>query len=696
MAETGRGSKLALVPFLSPAAPATFPDPMKISMEWLSQYLPGPLEAGKAAEALTHGGLPVEVIEAVGDDTVIDVEVTSNRGDCLSHLGVARELSALLDRTWQAPEAKINETSEPASGATSVSIEAANLCPHYTARIIRNVKIGPSPEWMVRRLEAVGLRSINNVVDITNYVMFEMGQPLHAFDFDKLQGRKIIVREAKKGEKITSIDGRERELSAGMLVIADASRPVALAGVMGGLDSEVSNSTTHVLLESARFDPLSVRKTARALAMGSDSSYRFERQIDPTLPERASLRAAQLIAELAGGEVLQGVVAAGSSNYTAKSLSLRFSKLRQVLGVDLPKDQVIHALRRDHMNPVDRGDKVEVTVPPWRLDLNIEVDLVEEVARIVGYEKIPTREQIEIRVTPPQPENITINLIREALVASGYFEAITVSFAPDLLAGDFTPPTAASLIRADMSVRKDNARLRPSIVPGLLEVLRRNESAGMAAIRLFELGSSFWFDQAGKVQEHRRVTLLANTDYRELRGAVEVLLNKLNSEREVKILPADFPGFAKGACGQIQWGNEVLGQIGRIDRKIAQKLSLRELPCAAELDLQTLLGGAQHIPQLRGLPKFPAVERDLSLVVREKTRYEEIQSLVRDLGLPNLESLEYVTTYRGKPLEKGSKSISIRLVFRSPETTLTSEQVESSIQKVIEAAQSNLKATLRT
>src|SRR5215212_7063735 len=297
---------------------------MKTSLAWLSDFLPGPpLQAEKVAEALTHGGLPVESIEQHGEDTVIDVEVTSNRGDCLSHVGIAREISALMNRPFKYTPPTASESSTQASSLTSVQIEAKQLCPYYTARVIRNVKIGPSPQWMVKRLEAIGVRAISNVVDVTNYVMFELGQPLHAFDFDRLHGKKIIVREAKAGEKIVSIDGRERPLRPGMLVIADANRPVALAGVMGGADSEVSSATSNVLLESARFDPLSVRKTARALAMKSDSSYRFERQIDPTAAERASLRAAQLILETAGGELLAGMAAAGASGYQPKKLTLR-------------------------------------------------------------------------------------------------------------------------------------------------------------------------------------------------------------------------------------------------------------------------------------------------------------------------------------------------------------------------------------
>jgi phenylalanyl-tRNA synthetase beta chain len=668
---------------------------MKISLEWLSQYLPGPLAAQAAADALTQGGLPVEVIEQVGDDTVIDVEVTSNRSDCLSHIGVARELAALLNREFR----DVPLPAESGAGNTLLSalrIDAPDLCPHYTARIIRNVKIGPSPQWMRRRLEAIGLRPINNVVDVTNYILHEMGQPLHAFDFDKLEGRQIIVRKAARGEKLTSLDGHERELSPEMLVIADAVRPVALAGVMGGRDSEVSDATVNVLLESARFDPLSIRGTAHALAMSSDSSYRFERGIDPTLPERASLRAAQSIQETAGGELAGPIVAAGSSGYTPKSLWLRLARLNQVLGIEFPTQAIVEAFTRLALSPVLHGERIDVSVPSYRLDLNLEVDLIEEAARVIGYDKIPVRPEISIRVAPPDLLLKATEIIRSALVAGGYYEAVTFSFVSDALASAFVPSEAASLPRADARVRKADASLRPSILPGLLEAVHRNESAGTAGAKLFEIGSTFWCDAAGAVQEKRRVSLVGGTDYRSVRGTIETLLNELDADRAVRVVPRDRPGFARGACGVIEWGVERIGYIGKIDRAIADQLSLRELPVAAELELPPLLAGAQHVPQLHPLPRFPAVRRDLSLVLPEAARYEQLESVVREVKPDHLETVEYVTTYRGKPLEAGNKSVTVTLVFRSPTTTLTSEAVEGAVEKVIDAAKAALGAGLRT
>jgi phenylalanyl-tRNA synthetase beta chain len=668
---------------------------MKISLEWLDGLLPGPLLPRDAGEALTSGGLPVELYEKHGTDDVIDVEVTSNRGDCLSHVGVARELSALLDRPFVDLTPSAKESPTTAASVTAVAIEAADLCPHYTARILRNVKIGPSPAWIVRRLEAVGLRSINNVVDVTNYVMFELGQPLHAFDFDKLEGRRIIVRRGKPGEKLVSLDGKTHTLSADMLAIADAERAVALAGIMGGLDTEVTAATRNILLESARFDPLVVRKTARALAMKSDSSYRFERGIDPLLPERASLRAAQLILETAGGELLSGVVQAGSTGHSPKKLSLRLSKLKQVLGIDVPPDEARRALDRLRFSPQIIGDRIDVTVPSYRLDINIEVDLVEEIARIIGYDRIPMRDEIAIRLQPDDPQRKSINTIRDTLVAGGYYEAVTFSFASDALAEDFKPAEAASLPRADSSVRKADARLRPSILPGLLEVLARNENNGNFDAKLYEVGSVFWTDAAGKIQEHRRVGLVGSPDVHELRGAVEELLSRLDANRAVRVIPDRRNGLGAAASGRIEWGGQPIGHLGKIDRAIAEKLSLRDVPAVAELDLSALIAGTQHVPQLKPLPKFPAVWRDLSLVVAETVEYARIEKLVRDLHPEHLEEAEYVTTYRGKPLEKGQKSVTLKLIFRSPDRTLTGEEVEAAVKRITSAAATHLGATLR-
>lgn len=668
---------------------------MKISLQWLSDYLPGALDAQVAADALTNGGFPVESIEQVGQDTVLDVEVTSNRGDCLCHIGVARELAALLNRAYQVPEISAKESTVAVGEATSVAVQSP-LCSYYTARVIRNVKVGPSPEWLVRRLEAIGVRSINNVVDITNYVMMEMNQPLHAFDYDRLEGGKIVVRNAEAGETLTTIDGHERKLTPQMLVIADAKRPVALAGVMGGLATEVSQKTTTILLESANFDALNVRATSRGEALLSEASYRFERGIDLTLPQRASLRAAQMIVELAGGELLAGIAQDGQEGYVQKKLALRMEKLKQVLGIDVPAQEAVLALDRLGFEPKLQDGRIEVRVPSHRRDINIEVDLVEEVARVIGYDRVPVKDEIAIRLQPPDLTARSIDKVRGTLVAAGYFESITFSWVSDLLAKDFIPPDAAALPRARHAVRKVDGQLRPSLLPGLLESVRRNESLGTANAKLFEIGSVFYTDRQGQVVETRRIGLVGSPDVRKVRGVVEAILMQLNSERSLRIVPQDYPGYAKGASGRIEWGEQVIGHLGRIERSIADKLGLRELPAAAEVDLAPLVEHTQHVPQLHTLPRYPSIERDLSLVVPEATPFAQIQQAIVDANPPQLEALHYVTTYRGKPLEKGQKSVTVTMVFRSQEGTLTAEQVEPTVQKVVQSATAALGATLRT
>ncbi len=669
---------------------------MKISLEWLRDYLDHPLDGETAGEALTHGGLPVEVIEAVGDDTVIDVEVTSNRGDCLSHVGVARELGALLDKAWKSPVAVVaSATASSSDSPVMVSIESPDLCSFYSARVIRNVKVGPSPSWMRRRLEAVGLRSINNIVDITNYVMHELGQPLHAFDLDKLSGNKIIVRTAREGEKLTSIDGHERKLTPAMLVIADAEKPVALAGVMGGLSSEVGEGTTNILLESARFDPLCVRKTARGLQMMSDSSYRFERGIPAGLPLMASARAAELIVQLAGGELSSGVAEAGNAAAVVKELRLRPARLAAVLGVGFSNDEILGALGRLGFGARVEGEAILATVPWWRMDVKIEVDLIEEVARIIGYERIPEREEISIRAAALDEKAAAMDLLHGVLVGSGYFEAITFSFVTDQLAGDFTPVGVVGLARAAHAVRKADGRLRPSLLPGLLEAVRRNETAGTAGAKLYEVGSTFVTLGDGRVEEMRKLALVGSEDLREVRGVVEAMLGRLDAAKAVNVVADDRAGFAKGACGRVEWAGGVVGWLGRVDGTVLGKVDLRGRPCAAELDLALMVAGALLVPQLRSLPKFPAIRRDLSLIVPEAITYERIAGVI-ELARPEmLEEVEYVTTYRGKPLEKSQKSVTVQLVFRSPTATLTSEQVEQSVQRVIESAATEIGAVLR-
>jgi phenylalanyl-tRNA synthetase beta chain len=372
-----------------------------------------------------------------------------------------------------------------------------------------------------------------------------------------------------------------------------------------------------------------------------------------------------------------------------------------VLGIDLPADEVMDAFTRLRLSPVLKGDRIDVTVPSYRLDLNIEVDLVEEAARVIGYDRVPVRDEIAIRVTPPEPRQRALEVVRSTLVAGGYFEAVTFGFVADALAGNFVPPEAAPdapLPRADAAVRKADASLRPSILPGLLEAVRRNETAGTAGAKLFEIGSTFWNKPAsagGGVEERQRLGIVGGADVREVRGVVERVLARLDADRPVRVVPEDRPGFARGAAGRIEWGGKTVGHLGKVNRATAETLSLRDVPAAAELDVAPLVEGAQLVPQLRPLPTFPAAPRDLSLDVADAVRYEQIEALVRDVAPQYLEAVRHVSTYRGKSVAKGQKSITITLVFRSPVGTLTGDQVAASVQKVVDAAKQKLGATLR-
>ncbi|MFN4242138.1 MAG: phenylalanine--tRNA ligase subunit beta [Tepidisphaerales bacterium] len=666
---------------------------MKISLQWLRTYLPDAPDKDACADALTHAGLPVETFEKYDGDDVFDVEVTSNRSDCLSHVGVARELGALLNLAVAEPPV------DPPAGAVRpgelprVTVEDPKLCPLYTARVLKGVKVGPSPAWLQRHLLAVGLRPINNVVDVTNFVLHEMGQPLHAFDLATLHGPEIRVRLARAGEKLVSLDGHTRVLEPWMLVIADAQRPVALAGIMGGKDTEVTEATTDILLESAAFDPLVTRRTSRSLSLRSDSSYRFERGLDPTLQRRASLRACRLICELAGGTLVEGESAMGRGSVALRRLTLRFEKLRRVLGYDIPRDAVVDALARLRMSPVAEAEQVRVTVPPDRLDIAAEIDLVEEVARLWGYGKIPERQRIEIELAPPDAAAKASRIVNDVAVGAGYYEAITFSFVSDVLAGDFVPAEASGLPRAEHGTRKADAQLRPSLLPGLLEALRRNEASGNGAVKLYEVGSVFWTTASGELVERRRVALVGGTDVAVTRGVVEAMLARLDAHRPVRVEPQPAPGYA--VAGRVYWGETAVGTLGLVSKAVCDKLDLRHTPAAAELEMAPLLELARAVPQLVPLPKYPAVERDVSLVLADPVAYAQVMAVLEASRLPELERVDHVTTYRGKPLEKGSKSVTVRLVFRSREKSLRSEDVDAAVATFIERAKRDLGATLR-
>jgi len=677
---------------------------MATSLEWLNSYLDRPADRTEAEDVLTDVGFPfdgAEVIEGT-DDWQLDVEVTSNRPDCLCHLGLARELAAKTGRKLCPPSLELPEATGPdVNTLTSVTVEgdAAEACPLYTARVIRNVKVGPSPQWLARRLEVIGLRPVNNVVDITNYVLHELGQPLHAFDMKLLDGQRIVVRRATDGEAFTAIDGTKHKLRGDMLVIADASRPVAVAGVMGGLDSEVGNATTDILLESACFEPLGIRTTSRALKLSSDSSHRFERGVDPHGVDRASRRAAQLILELAGGELAEGVVVAGATPPETNLVSLRPDRAHRLMGVELPVENMVEYLAALGLSPEWDADADEITctVPSHRLnDLRREVDLIEEVARMHGFDHIGFEPKMRITARRPQLSVAARKVVDRVLVARGYHETITFSFMSPAHAEPFRD--GVTLARVDEEKKKQEPALRPSLLPSLLACRKSNQDAGNANVRLFEVAQVFGKVDGGYT-DAAKLGMLADVDesksdaLRALRGSIEELLEAIGHTAE--IVAMDKPPAWAEAAAQVVVDGKVLGTYGVAGASVLKEFKLQTPVVLAEFDYALLTAAYPPTAVVSDLPKFPAIERDLSIVVDEATRWNQIAAIVSDVAPARLEALAYVTTYRGKGIDKGRKSVTLRMTFRDPERTLQHDEVTEQVDAAVARFVKDLGAELR-
>lgn len=675
---------------------------MKIAMNWLAEYMNRPLTAQAAADALTNAGLPVEHIDAVAGTDVIDVEVTSNRSDCLCHVGVARELSALLGAEFRMPQLACRSGGSDVAKLTSVQIEAGSGCSCYTARVIMGVKIGPSPEWLQRKLESIGLRSVNNVVDVTNYVMMELGQPLHAFDFDTLTEKRIVVRRAKKGEKIVSIDGKENTLDPSMLVIADAARPVAVAGVMGGKDTEVSDRTVNVLLESARFDPLVIRSQARALTLMSDSSYRFERAMDPAVMEMASTRAAALIQQVAGGTIQEGEVRAGDPGIKKVEAKLRLSRIKEILGIEIDAARAVEILKSLGFSPVLDGNVIKCVVPGWRQDVEREIDLIEEVARVHGYQHIPTLDRVVHSVQPRPEEDKARAAIRQSIMAAGFNETISVTFVDEAEAKLFlSDREGCSPLRVSDAVRKASNVLRPSLLPSLLAARRTNQNAGASDARLFEVAQTFW--QPGNPAKdnplQQRMLALVGNDLAEIKGAIELAVSRLVPNVRVDYRPVVLAWYASGGAASIvvnhQGKEKVLGTIGLFSADVQKQHDLRHAAAGAELNWDLLMGLFQPVRTAVTLPKYPGVKRDLSVVVDEATRWGEVEKAIQASSLQHLQKTEFVTTFRNKQLGQGKKSLTMSLEFRDPSATLKSEQVDAQMKLALDVLTKQFGAALR-
>ncbi len=669
---------------------------MEFSLAWLADYVSLPADAHELARALTAAGLAVEGIGARGEDTVLDVDITTNRPDCMNHFGLAREISVILGHPLKRPETRPNEGPEPVGDALRVAIEDAEGCPRFAARVVRGVKVGPSPDWLKTRLEAIGLRSINNVVDVTNFLLWELGQPLHAYDLEKLAGGALVARRAREGERLTTLDGQERELDPEILVIADAGRPVGLGGVMGGLDSEVTEATRDVAIEGAHFDRRRVRAAARRFGLHTDASHRFERGADPEICAEAVGRAALLIAEVAGGTVLAGALDErdpGRSWHRHGRLDL--ARLDAFAGAEIAAADAERWLTGLGFG-VDRIDRPgsgiwRVTVPSWRYydfqprpEPPHEVypqDLYEEVLRMYGFDRIPAALPAIPGADAPKAEyQIRRERARRQLAASGYVETVHFAFldpARDAAFPSLRPD--AKPLRLANPLSEQYSVLRRSLVPNLVETARFNQRRGLAAVRMFEIATVFYDAGPGEIPDQpEHVGLVCGgrvgnpwqremeLDLFDLKGTIEALAADFGVHLEVR--PKDLPGLLAGSSAELVRDGRVVGCFGRVEEEEGYPLYVAELATAA------LAGGNPSLAIV--IPsRYPGISADFTLTHALETPWAEIDGVIRERQPPDLVSWDLKVRYRGPGVPEGAVSTTISFFYNARERSLTQGEV---------------------
>ncbi len=673
---------------------------MKATYNWIREYVPefrG--DVREMCERFTMSGTEVEYFEELEDDFVIEFAVTSNRVDCLGVLGLARELAAATGLPFVPPRVELDESGDAAGAVCAVGIEDLDLCSRYTARVIEGVKVGPSPDWMRERLEAIGLRPVNNIVDATNYALFETNQPFHAFDLDRLQDGAIVVRRARKGETITALNDKDYELDESMLAITDPSGPVAIAGVMGGAATEVGDSTTRILLETAWFEPLSIRATSKKLGLASDSSFRFERGIDWGNIDRAAGRCAQLIVQVAGGRNRRGLVAAQGEPPVGRVIHFRHAQVERITGIDIPLDRCIEILSAlDCATVVDDPARISVVPPSWRDDLEREIDLIEEVIRIHGLEALPVESGMRVMTVQEGRQRRIQGIVKDVFVAAGFHETLTTSFlAEEDAKACFFAGTAPLTIANAM--RKDENALRQSLLHSLMAVRKTNQDHGNEDVRLVETTVVYLAHPGQIIPQHLPIVgALVDGSLREARGVVERLLVALGIA-DAEFVAADEDGSAQldgeAALTLRLSGGAVLGHLGRPRREVVERHDLKSVPVYLELRLDRLGEAADLEPKYRPLSRFPAVVRDLAVVVEEDLPWAEIARLVASLELADLDSVDFFDEYRGKQVGAGKKSLAFSLTYRSRERTLTGDEVDASQARLVSALSDSFGAQIR-
>ena len=645
------------------------------------------------------------------DDVVFELEITPNRPDCLSMIGVAREIRAETGNALKLPQVNFNESETDIREMTSVTIEAPDLCPRYAARVIQGVKVGQSPEWLQQRLESVGVGIINNIVDITNFVLMEYGQPLHAFDYHKLTENRIVVRRAAAGENITTLDEIARELTPDMLVIADAEKPVALAGIMGGYDSEITETTADVLLESAYFNPSSVRATAKALGVSTEASYRFERGADPGIVPAALDRAAQLIAELAGGTICTGIVDVYPGQQPLSRIQLRPERVNFILGTALEATEMVQILSHlDFDVRVNGAEDYEVIVPTFRSDITREIDLIEEIARVHGYDNIPTTlPKGDIPVPAPNPRTEVRKRIKHFLLAAGMMEAINYSFCDpncfDKIRFTADDPRREAL-KLQNPLSPEMSVLRTTLLPRLLENAQHNRNHQIDTIALFEIGSVFIGNGVQKEPE-RVAGILAgqigegvysdpyrSPDFYDIKGLVERILEVCGIV-DYTLQKTDTPTFHPGRNAEILLGDRQIGTFGEAHPEVLENYDLPYKAYLFEFDMEVLVDAAIFAKRFEPIPIYPTVERDLAIVVDKELLSDMPTELIYATGGELVKSVRLFDVYEGEQVPEGKKSLAYAITYHSATETLTDKAVNTLHDKVVKHLNQKLGAELR-
>lgn len=679
---------------------------MEISLNWIKDYVKVNVSLPKLIDKLNMIGLMVESWEETEDDIILDIETYANRPDTLGHLGIARELAAGFGLPLKEMEWPLTETEQKTSDIVDIQIWDEDLCPRYCGIVVRDIQVGASPEWLRKRIEAMGSKSVNNVVDVTNYVLFSTAHPIHAFDLAKLAGGKVIIRKAKAGEVLKSLEGEDIKLSPEMLVIADKEKPVALAGVIGGEESAVGEATRDVFIESAYFDPVSVRKTGKKTAIQTDASYRFERGADVSFPPHAALMAASLLTHF-GGKSTKGIIDVYPKPGKNKTIVLRHNRISKLLGLDIDEDFTFRTLSSLGFQAENQQQGVwQVKIPFFRIDIEREVDLIEEVARFYGYDKIPTDIPPLEKIEPARdPNKERINKLRQLLFHYGFDEFVNFSFFDPEKETIFR--TGLNPIEIRNPISQKASLLKTTLLGGLLENVSWNINRGAEGIHAFEIGNIYFWDE-DRTQEQLTLALVTTgtigsiqwvkeseaADFFHLKGACEALLAHLRYEY-FSFQEEDHPFFEKGYSLAITFMEQTIGYLGLLKKGILSAYSLKEPVWGAELNLDGLFEKQPHPFEYKPVVKFPSISRDVSFIVDRSVSYREIKDAVEKLSVPYLEKFDIYDRFSGASVPRGEVSLSLRFIYHHPQRTLLAEEVDSLQQKIIKSLKTSFNFQLR-